>query len=317
MSRILQTEVPFAAVSEPIGLDTGLVFMGSCFAEKMGRRLHSLHFPNVSVNPFGITYDPVSLAHQLDALTSDSALDTSALFAHQGLWRSWAHHGRFAHHERSEAEQMMQREFSTGREALQSAGRLFLTFGTSIVHRLAADGHVVNNRHKMPAETFMEKSFVSSERIAELLSSALAEVAVDGRRCTLSVSPIRHWREGPVDNAASKGALLSACHRLSSDMAAVDYLPTYELMMDELRDYRFYADDMLHPSALAEDIIWERFLEAYFDEEARAFIAQMEAYQRFESHRPLHPSTEATEARAEKLTAEWENLRTRWSFLAH
>jgi len=252
----------------------------------------------------------------LSALTTDE-YSTLQLVLGGGLWHSWDHHGRFSHQTKEGIKKKIEEEFDRGRDSLKSCQHIFLTLGTAWIYRTVDGGYVVNNRHKMPADHFNPKEMVYSSEVTAALQEAIQKLPSTSKKSIhLCVSPIRHWRDGATDNMASKASLLQACHMLVSTIPEVDYVPTYELMMDELRDYRFYADDLLHPSELAENIIWERFISAYFTHEAQTFISEMEAFQRMRSHRVLHPESAEARQFRRKVEERAKELRSRYPFLS-
>lgn len=263
--------------------------MGSCFAEHMGRKLEERRFQPVT-NPFGILYNPVSLARGLDRLREGRPYEARALFRHGELWHSWDHHGRFSHPRRENALQGINRALQAGHHLLQQAPWLLLTLGTAWVYRLKDSGRIVANNHKLPASAF-EKGLLPLQEVTAALDNALS--LLPDTRVILTVSPVRHLRDGLVDNQRSKATLLLAAHELCRRFERVHYFPAYELILDELRDYRYYEADMIHPNAQAVDYVWEVFLDTYLADEARSAMQAVERVLQAIRHRPLHPDTEA------------------------
>lgn len=263
--------------------------MGSCFAEHIGRKLEDRRF-RARTNPFGILYNPVSMARGLDRLREGRPYQAGELFRHGGLWHSWDHHGRFSHPERDDALQSINRALQAGHRLLLQKPWLLLTLGTAWVYRLKDSGRIVANNHKLPASAF-EKRLLNPQDVAAALDDALAHLP--DARVILTVSPVRHLRDGLVNNQHSKATLLLAAHELCRRLERVHYFPAYELVLDELRDYRFFEADMIHPNAQAVDYVWERFLDTYLAEEARGAMQAVEQILQSVHHRTLHPGSEA------------------------
>jgi GSCFA family. len=265
--------------------------MGSCFAENMGERLRKYGFDS-DVNPFGILYNPLSIASSLERLMSGSPFTEAELFQYNGLWHSYAHHGNFSAVTAGETLEKINERLMTAAVRLSDYGVLLVTFGTAWVYRKRDDDRIVANCHKVPERNFT-RSRLSVEDITSLWIPLLQKLKQHNPdlRVLFTVSPIRHWKDGAHENQLSKATLLLAIEQLR-ERCSVDYFPAYELMMDELRDYRFYAADMLHPSELAIDYIWDRFVASCFDKTTRETMREVEQINRAMSHRPLNPDSE-------------------------
>ncbi len=267
------------------------VIVGSCFSEHIGERLSAYKFP-VLVNPGGILYNPISIARLLERLLDEEADFSDGFFYHQGLWHSWEHHGRYSHPERSVFEEQIRRAHRHAAAFSASATRLFLTLGTAQVFLLRPHGRIVANNHKAPADWFDRRRL----SVAEVVES-LSEVLEKWKRrrpeleVVLTVSPVRHLRDGLIENQRSKAALLLACDQLSERYPFVHYFAAYELLLDDLRDYRFYAADMVHPSEVAVDYIWEYFAQAFFPPQTAQLVARIARIRTAMTHRPFHPNT--------------------------
>lgn len=179
----------------------------------------------------------------------------------------------------------------TGARALQSADYLILTLGTAWIYRLKSNERIVCNCHKQPAAHFIRER-LSAETIVEQFA-LLAEGCLRNKRILWSVSPVRHIGDGLIDNAWSKAILLDAVHRIVERFPNNEYFPSFEIVNDDLRDYRFYDKDMVHPSELAVDYIWEQFQESHISHEARTLFKRIEALHRAMAHRPFNPDSPA------------------------
>jgi hypothetical protein len=284
----LQTEIVIPSLLSITYNDT-LLTIGSCFAENIGMRLEQYGF-DTDTNPFGILYNPLSIATALERLLSAKPFDESELFHYNSLWHSFAHHGSFSAVLPADALETINRRFVSAAQRLPSTDCLLITFGTAWVYR--QQGKVVANCHKLPDKKFA-RSRLSVDDIVALWKPLLQQLREinPAMRFLFTVSPIRHWKDGAHENQLSKAVLLLAIDRLKQEVD-IAYFPAYELMMDELRDYRFYASDMLHPSEQAIDYIWERFVSACFDKEAHEIMREVKQIRLALSHRPLNPESE-------------------------
>lgn len=288
MKFVTEISIPSPLLS--ITYDDSLLTMGSCFVENIGGRLCRYGFDS-DVNPFGILYNPLSIATSLERLLAGTPYDASELFQYNGLWHSYAHHGSFSAATPSGALEKINMRFMSATGRLPKCSFLLITFGTAWVYRRKGEGSVVSNCHKVPEKEF-ERSRLSVDAIVVQWTPLLTKLKeVNPKMQVLfTVSPIRHWKDGAHENQLSKSTLLLAIDRLVESCGAL-YFPAYELMMDELRDYRFYAADMLHPSEVAVDYIWERFADCCFDKGTREAMREVEQVARAMAHRPLNPDS--------------------------
>lgn len=242
-----------------------VMLIGSCFAAYIGEHMRMFKMP-VMINPSGTVYNPISVLKTIDSLISSKITTESDLFCHNGKWLSFNHYTDFS----SEDPKLLIRKindtnFNAG-EFLSKAGYIIITFGTSRVYRFKETGTIVSNCHKVPDSRFDNELLTVSEIVRlwhDLLDRLLS--FNPGIRIIFTVSPVRHWKDGAHGNQVSKSVLFLAIEELLKHKSAPEYFPAYELQMDDLRDYRFYADDMLHPSSAAVEYIWEKFSEGYYD----------------------------------------------------
>jgi lysophospholipase L1-like esterase len=283
----------------PFNLDQGdpVLLVGSCFTEHLGGRLSERKFP-VLTNPFGIVYNPESMIRSLERLSDgERPFERADLFEHQGLWHSWEHHGSFSDPDWEAALLRINASYREASLFLKKAEYLILTLGTADVHVLRGSGQVVANNHKMPGEVFGQRR-LGAEETAERLAGLLTRLKAQqpALQVILTISPVRHLRLGHVENQRSKSVLVLACADVCARLPWVDYFPAYELLLDDLRDYRFYGPDMVHPSETAVEYIWDVFSRVYFTEATRALNRQMEKVLAAVRHRPFHPDTAAHRA---------------------
>lgn len=288
------TPTDIQPLSRRISHDDRLLVVGSCFAEHMGARLQQMKW-RVVVNPFGTLYNPLSIAEALGRLLDGHRYDEDELVEFpDGGWNTWLHHSRYSCPDRGEALNAINGTMATAAGMLAQGDWLVVTLGTAWVYRLKDDGRVVGNCHKVPEREFVRQR-LSVEEIVETYVVLLDRLwRVNPRmRVLFTVSPVRHLKDGLHGNQLSKATLLLAidelCRRVPERCV---YFPAYEMVMDELRDYRFYAEDMAHPSKQAVDYVWERFVEHCTDEASHAFMAEWSKVCRALEHRPFQPESE-------------------------
>ncbi|MBL7783319.1 MAG: GSCFA domain-containing protein [Saprospiraceae bacterium] len=287
-----RTILPPARASFSIGYADRLMLVGSCFTENMGKRLKESKFQALT-NPFGIVYNPVSMASSLEYLLSEHCPFTEQdLFENAGLWHSWEHHGHFSRPDRKAALTGVLDAWQSFSKHLKVTNRLLLTFGTSDVFTLLKTGQVVANNHKMPGALFEQRRLSVSETV-EKVQSVLEKIKERNPdlEVVLTVSPVRHLRSGLVENQRSKAVLVLACEEICRTLPYAHYFPAYELLIDDLRDYRFYDTDMVHPSALAEEYVWAFFKKTFFTETTEKVLGRVEKIRAAAQHRPFHPNT--------------------------
>ncbi len=307
----LQTIIDIPAFSQKITYQTPVLFIGSCFAANIGNAMLQRRFPAM-VNPFGVVYNPQSVAQSLQRLRSGMPFIESDLVCCNGLWTTFAHHSSFSHPDKTKFLVDANEALKKGHEALNRAQYIVVSLGTSWAYRHRERNAVVSNCHKFPAADF-ERVFLSSSDAMEILAREIA--AMPHVTWIFTVSPIRHWKDGAHGNQLSKANLLITVEQLQQRFPNVYYFPAYEIMMDELRDYRFYADDMLHPSAQAIDYIWDRFSDVIFDDGTKKIVREVESVVAAQQHRPLHPNTDTYKKFADTFERKITDLKTRYPFL--
>lgn len=271
--------------------ETRVDTVGSCFAEHVGERMAHAGF-DVRVNPYGVLYNPLSIAMMCRTMVTGELPEGEGFFERDGLCHCWWVDSGFSAESRETCEERMREASAAGAERLKTLDLLCLTLGTNRYYTLS-DGRVVGNCHKQPGTLFTERMLTVDETVAALDSMLEALWTVrPSLQVLFTVSPYRYAKYGFHGSQSGKAVLLLAVDELCRRHAGrCFYFPAYEIVLDELRDYRFYAEDMLHPSQVAVDYVWERFAEACFTTEARTYAAACESVHRALSHRPLHPET--------------------------
>mgnify|MGYP000845326433 FL=1 len=289
-----RTPITISLPGFSIGHTTKGMLFGSCFSENIGAKLIESKFP-IDMNPFGISYNPSSISSSIRRLLQRKGFTDADLLAHRGLYCSLMHHGSFSSTNKQACLDTIQQRFNEAADFIRQAQILLITFGTAYAYYWKETGEVVNNCHKFPAEAFDRKR-LSMQEITDDWSDliALLKEINPEIKIIFTVSPIRHWKDGAHENTVSKSILQVSVEALMERFGDnVFYFPAYEIMMDELRDYRFYAGDMLHPSNLAIDYIWERFSDTYFSASTKEIIQEWETIRKALNHRPLHPENES------------------------
>ena len=289
-----QTKVELPAGLPPVSHAERILLMGSCFAENMGRLLAENKF-RVDMNPFGILYNPLSVSTALVEILKGKVYQEKDLFLYKECWHSPMHHGLFSASSPEEVLEKINTRLSQAHRSVHELDWLMLTFGTAYVYEQKETRQVVSNCHKLPESCFNRRILSVDEIVNEYTSLITSMVARNSHlKVLFTVSPIRHIRDGMHANQLSKSTLLLAIDRLQQLFPDhVFYFPSYEIVMDELRDYRFYDAGMTHPNEQAIRYIWERFSEACFSEETQTLNREWERLEKALNHRPLTPDKDA------------------------
>lgn len=291
MRQSLFTTVEVAPLPFKLDFADGIVTLGSCFADEIAGRMHDGGF-YVEQNPFGTLYNPVSVASALERLIDDKEIGQDDLVLHDGLWHSWHHHGSFSRPSAEETLAVCNESIHQAHAALLSARLLMVTFGTAWVYSLINSNlSVVANCHKLPPQNFTRR-MMEVDGIVSLWLPLLERLASMNPQITtvMTVSPIRHMADGAHGNQLSKATLLLAVEEITrkSTNKALYYFPAYEIVLDELRDYRFYGPDMTHPSPLAADIVYDRFQQATMTPSVIQQAHNNSKQNKRKNHIPLH-----------------------------
>lgn len=286
---IFRTEVSLPKVAAQLSYRRNALMVGSCFTENIGNHLDQHLFP-VATNPCGILYNPASIGNCIDFLIGDKKINESDLFQANGLWNNFSFHSRFSHPDKEIALQMMNDSVSLASLKLRTASHMFITFGTSWVYRDREDGKIVGNCHKLPAGRFKRERLsveVMNAQWSGLLNKLFKEYPE--LNIVFTVSPIRHMKDGSYENQVSKSALFLLIDQLKSGFKSdrLVYFPSYDLVMDELRDYRFYDNDMVHLSETATAFVLEKFNEVFLGNESKEIYLALTKIIKSLSHRPF------------------------------
>ena len=304
----LYTSVEITPSARKIGYGDKILLLGSCFADNIGAKLNE-HYFQATINPLGTLYNPASIAL---ALTDTCfPITDSQIIYHNGLWHSMLHHGSFSSVDKVEMMARCQQSRAELQQALHEATTVIVTFGTAWVYEM--DGKVVANCHKLPANRFTRRCLTVNE-IVDIWKPIVQNTSE--KHWIFTVSPIRHIKDGLHTNQVSKGILLQAVDELmkiSSQQGTsvlASYFPSYEIMLDELRDYRFFAEDMVHPSSVAVDYIWQRFVETYMTMDTQNEMRTLHQLWRDRQHRFLHPDSLEAHTFQEKINQRIQQMQS-------
>lgn len=265
-----------------------MLLMGSCFSDNIGSKLRDA-MVDVLVNPFGTIFNPLSIAGAVDKIIDNATIAGAELFMSGGVWNSYDFHSRFSMASKDAALQRMNASIGEAHEHLKVCNTLVLTLGTAVVYRRRDTGEVVTNCHKVPQQEFTRR-LASVEEITESLTRAVERLHEfnPALRILFTVSPIRHIADGLEMNSLSKAVLRVAVNNVVRQFKGfVEYFPAFEIVIDDLRDYRFYGADMVHPSDVAIEYIWQTFQATYFDDRSTQAIARCERVSKRLKHRPM------------------------------
>jgi hypothetical protein len=279
-----------------------LLLIGSCFTENIGTKLKQLKF-SIAENPNGILFNPISIVKSLNSYIDNVQYTEADLFYQNECWNSWEHHSRFSHPDKNECLLMINTAQSAAHSFLKTANWVLVTVGSAFVYELTdsttplhckSGERVVANCHKVPTDKF-NKKLLNTEVIEQVLSAMIAKLTAFNPSINVifTISPVRHLRDGFVENNRSKATLIQAIHHLVDSNERLFYFPAYELIIDDLRDYRFFAEDMVHPNYTATNYVWEKFINSCIDEPSQQLMKEINIINAAKSHKPFNPSSQA------------------------
>ncbi|MEO1436978.1 MAG: GSCFA domain-containing protein [Bacteroidota bacterium] len=280
-----RTELSLSPAGSQIQYDHCLLAIGSCFVEHIGQRLIDGKF-NLRLNPFGISYNPIVLARQLDYFSGRREFPADDFFFHEAQYHHFDLHGKWNDPDLAEIGKRLSVSIDEAVERVHQADWLILTLGTAHVFHHLETNQVVNNCHRLPSQQFERRLLSVAEVVNALANTLKALLTTNSKlRVILTVSPVRYLRDGLVNSQRSKAHLITAVHQLCEELDRVVYFPAYELLIDDLRDYRFFDRDLAHPSAEAIDYVWEKFAEVYFSPETEKAYLEITKFRKLLQHR--------------------------------
>ncbi|WP_461532081.1 GSCFA domain-containing protein [Sinomicrobium sp.] len=308
----LQTQIPISSGNNHIDYHSRILLLGSCFVEHIGNKLDYFQF-RILKNPFGILFHPGAIARFLDRVVSGSKYEADELFEQQGSWRCFDAHSALGNTSRVQALANINTALEETASFLKTTTHIVITLGTAWEYRLKETGQAVANCHKIPQSRFTKKlSSVedvagSIVRIRENILAINPDV-----HFVFTISPVRHLKDGFVENQRSKAHLIAALHQV---IPQENYFTAYEIVMDELRDYRFYAEDMMHPNATAINYIWEKFAAAHIAPQAIPVMKEVDVIRKGLSHRPFSPDSAEYRDFKSKLNKRIHRLKSEWRYM--
>lgn len=290
---MFRTEIIPQASNQKINISAPILSIGSCFSDCMGQRFTTYKFDSLA-NPYGTVYNPVSTFKLLEYAIKKSYPDSSTYVETHGLHANYDFHSSFSEEQPENVEKAIQNAINQSHEHLKKTEWLIITFGTAFIYRRKSNKEVVANCHKIPANRFtkelltQKQIFESFEQFYKNLMAFRPDIKI-----VLTVSPVRHIKDTLEQNSVSKSILRLTCDTMEKEYDNIQYFPSYEIMLDDLRDYRFYKTDMIHPTRDAEDYIWKKFAEAYLDAETASFVEEWDKILKAIHHHPFNPASEA------------------------
>ncbi|WP_158974392.1 GSCFA domain-containing protein [Cellulophaga sp. L1A9] len=289
----LQTQIPLTKAKHQIDYNSQLVLLGSCFVENIGSKLSHFKFQSVQ-NPFGILFHPLAIENLVFRAIHDEKYTEDDVFYLNERWQCFDAHSDLSANTKEALLDNLNKGLKVALHQLKQASHLILTLGTAWGYKKLSTEKIVANCHKFPQAAF-HKELLSVGAIQESLARIIALIRTVNStvQCILTVSPVRHIKDGFIENQQSKAHLITAIHGvINFPGEGKEYFPSYEIMMDELRDYRFYAEDMVHPNAVAINYIWEKFIEVWVSGEVFGMMKDIDAVQRGLAHKPFNAASE-------------------------
>lgn len=311
-----QTKIPLQRQSNNlIDYASNMLLLGSCFTENIGNKLSYYKFQN-TLNPFGILFHPLAIEKLITRAINKDYYSDDEVFQYNEQWHCYDAHSQLSASSKEELLQSLNNAIDNTNEQITKSKYFIITLGTAWVYRHIESDTIVANCHKVPQKRFT-KELLSVDEIQESLEATISLIQSVNRNANFifTVSPIRHIKDGFVENQRSKSHLTAAIHQVVEPRKNRFYFPSYELMMDELRDYRFYAEDMIHPSLLAVNYIWERFKMVWIGENAMSTMDEVEIIQKGLEHRPFNSKSEAHQKFLQNLEGKKTKLQEQYPFM--
>ena len=310
------TKIPVQKSSFPIDYDSKIMLLGSCFAENMGEKFQYFKFQAIT-NPFGIIFNAVSLEKLIRRAVENRMFTENDIFFHNDLWHCFEVHSELSNPDKDTFLESLNDLIRLTNQQLNDSTHIIITLGTSWVYRNIESNEIVANCHKVPQKQFT-KELLSINQTEESLQSIISLIHSVNPNCNFifTVSPVRHIKDGFVENTLSKAHLVAAIRKtITNNPSLITYFPAYEIMMDELRDYRFYAEDMLHPNQTAIDYIWIQFFENYISESEFGLMNEICSIQKGLKHRPFNPNTESHQKFLNQLDLKIQTIQNQHPFI--
>jgi len=311
----LQTKIPLKRKTQNlIDYQSNILLLGSCFSENIGDKLSYFKFQSIQ-NPFGILFHPKAIENLITNTSNKKVYSSDDLIYQNEIWHSFDAHSSLSSASENELLNKLNVAISLTNKKIKEASHIIITLGTSWVYKYIETDTIVANCHKIPQKKFL-KELLSVSEISESLARSISLIkSINSDAAVIfTISPVRHLKDGFIENTQSKSHLIAAIHTLVNKQD-VSYFPSYEIMMDELRDYRFYAEDMIHPNKTAINYIWRKFIDTWFSEETKSIMKEIDEIQKGLLHRPFHEDSKLHQQFLLKLEQKKSSLQERLPFI--
>jgi len=313
----LQTQIPLIKESRNlINYNSKIVLLGSCFSENIGNQLDYYKFQTTQ-NPFGILFHPIAIENLITNAINEKKYTENDVFFNNEQYHSFDTHSSLSANNERDFLDNLNSSIKSTRKTLEEASHIIITLGTSWVYRYIESDQIVANCHKVPQKKFL-KEILSVDTISESLENIILLIKSINKNASIlfTVSPVRHIKDGFIENSQSKSHLITAIHQVIDKRKYNYYFPSYEIMMDELRDYRFYAEDMIHPNKTTINYIWEKFMSTWFDVSTNSTMKEIDIIQKGMLHKPFNPNSEKHLQFLENLEQKKLKIMREYSFMS-
>ena len=312
-TEILLNEEPY----NQIDYTSKVLLFGSCFSENIGEKFKYFKFQSAQ-NPFGILFHPLAIENLITNAINEKVYTEEDIFFFNEQWHSYDAHSKLSSPSKETLLNELNKQVELTHTNITESSHIIITLGTAWVYRHIASDRIAANCHKVPQKQFLkelltiDEVFNSLQAITTLVKSVNKDASI-----IFTVSPVRHLKDGFTNNTLSKAHLISAIHSFLAQPSVnkCKYFPSFEIMLDELRDYRFYAEDMLHPNQLAIDYIWEKFKSVWITKESFITLQEIEQIQKDLAHKPFNPNSEKHKQFLQKIAAKKKQLQQKFSHI--
>jgi lysophospholipase L1-like esterase len=313
----LQTKIPLQPQEHnQLDYNSNVLLLGSCFVENIGKKLDYFKFQNLQ-NPFGILFHQLAIETLITNAINEKEYTEEDIFFHNEQWHCYDAHSKLSASSKEELLNNLNQQIKATNQQINESTHIIITLGTAWVYRHIETDTIVANCHKVPQKKFL-KELLSADEISESLESIIALIKSVNIKVSIlfTVSPVRHLKDGFVGNTQSKAQLISAIHQVVESRSSIYYFPSYEIMMDELRDYRFYAEDMIHPNQTAVDYIWDKFRKVWISKSAAKTMDDIDVVQKGINHKPFNPNSKAHKLFLQNLEEKKKSLYIQFPYIA-
>ena len=299
----------------PIDYSSNILLIGSCFTENIGNKLSYFKFKN-TINPFGILFHPLAIEDLITNAINNKKYSENDIFYHNEQWHCFETHSKISNNSKDELLSNLNSIVNLTDQQLKNASHVIITLGTAWVYRNIEQDVIVANCHKLKQKLF-NKELLEVDTVSESLEATIGLIRSVNPEVSIiyTVSPVRHLKDGFKENTLSKAHLIAGIHQVINERKRVHYFPSYEIMMDELRDYRFYAEDMIHPNQTSINYIWEKFQSAWVSQNAEAVMEEVDTIQKGLNHKPFNSQSEAHLKFLETLNFKKKSIQSRYTHI--